>query len=580
MRVRFRTKLLAVVAIAALALVVLVVVGQLTAQQVNDHIVHIKDRQIPLIGLRPRLQSQLDRLTRGFKDAVAASDLDLLAGTGEPKDELLDQLRLARGAVDATEAATLVHDINDYYASAYTVSRRLIKGETGEGMVTGMADMQRLRARAAAQLEKVTSFDAAALTRGFDSVVHAQRTAIRVRMVVSIACLLGVIVLSLWINRGVLRSLSALTDGLGRFADGDFASPIPVSTRDELGDVARQANQMADGLARMRVERDRVDWLRSGRAGLTQETRGALEPTAVADRALGFLCRYMDAPVGALYYVESGGDLRLLGSHGVTRDGEVAAVPDSFQLGEGLVGQAARVSDITVIDQVPAGQLVVRSGLVKSSPASLALVPLLHQGRVVGVMELGRFSPWPEQAIELLSSVREPLAGVIEVARGAAATATLLAETQRQADSLAATRRSLEQKARELAAASAYKSQFLANMSHELRTPLNAIIGFAELMVDGAVPPDSPEHNEFLGDILISGRHLLQLINDVLDLSKVEAGKIEFRPEDLNLGQLVSEVLAILAHRGGRPAGPDRVADRSVPDRPAARSSPAQAGPL
>src|SRR5690606_2672906 len=90
------------------------------------------------------------------------------------------------------------------------------------------------------------------------------------------------------------------------------------------------------------------------------------------------------------------------------------------------------------------------------------------------------------------------------------------------------------------------KSEFLANMSHELRTPLNAIIGFADLMHRGRVGPVSPEHKEYLGDILTSSRHLLQLINDVLDLAKVESGKMEFRPEPLDLGKVVTEVRDIL----------------------------------
>jgi signal transduction histidine kinase len=90
------------------------------------------------------------------------------------------------------------------------------------------------------------------------------------------------------------------------------------------------------------------------------------------------------------------------------------------------------------------------------------------------------------------------------------------------------------------------KSEFLANMSHELRTPLNAIIGFAEVLHEGMVDPASPEHKEFLGDILSSGRHLLQLINDILDLAKVEAGKLDFRPEPVELAVLLGEVTAIL----------------------------------
>jgi PAS domain S-box-containing protein len=103
----------------------------------------------------------------------------------------------------------------------------------------------------------------------------------------------------------------------------------------------------------------------------------------------------------------------------------------------------------------------------------------------------------------------------------------------------------LETQNRRIEEANRLKSEFLANMSHELRTPLNAIIGFAELLHDGRVEPASTQHREFLGDILASGRHLLQLINDVLDLTKVEAGKLELRPEPVDAGQIVREVVAV-----------------------------------
>jgi signal transduction histidine kinase/CheY-like chemotaxis protein len=98
----------------------------------------------------------------------------------------------------------------------------------------------------------------------------------------------------------------------------------------------------------------------------------------------------------------------------------------------------------------------------------------------------------------------------------------------------------------EAARANRLKSEFLANMSHELRTPLNAILGFSELIHDGQVTPEMPEYKEFLADILASGRHLLQLINDVLDLSKVEAGKLEFHPEAVDIARLAAEVISVL----------------------------------
>ncbi len=117
---------------------------------------------------------------------------------------------------------------------------------------------------------------------------------------------------------------------------------------------------------------------------------------------------------------------------------------------------------------------------------------------------------------------------------------------RKRADELRARSSELELQNRRIQEANRLKSEFLANMSHELRTPLNAIIGFAEVLHDGQVDPTSPQHKEFLGDILASGRHLAQLINDILDLAKVEAGKLEFRAEPVLLPKLIGEVVAVL----------------------------------
>jgi signal transduction histidine kinase/CheY-like chemotaxis protein len=117
---------------------------------------------------------------------------------------------------------------------------------------------------------------------------------------------------------------------------------------------------------------------------------------------------------------------------------------------------------------------------------------------------------------------------------------------RKRLEEIRAKSRELETQNRRIQEANRLKSEFLANMSHELRTPLNSIIGFADLLHDGEVDPASPQHREFLGDILKSGRHLLQLINDVLDLAKVEAGKIAFRSESVELERLTAEVAAVL----------------------------------
>src|SRR5581483_4715737 len=121
-----------------------------------------------------------------------------------------------------------------------------------------------------------------------------------------------------------------------------------------------------------------------------------------------------------------------------------------------------------------------------------------------------------------------------------------ITEQKRLQEQLRRKNEELEEQYRRVQEANRLKSEFLANMSHELRTPLNGIIGFAQLMHDEKVGPVSADHKEYLGDILTSSRHLLQLINDVLDLAKVESGKMDFNPEPVAMDQIVSEVRDIL----------------------------------
>jgi signal transduction histidine kinase/DNA-binding response OmpR family regulator len=527
MNLSFRSKLLTLVATAGFALAALVVSSSIIAGRVEKQIDDIRRHYLPKVGLRPQLEAQFERMQRGFQDAVAASDTEKLSRMVELKKEFLQQLAASSGAVDPGLAAALEQAVEDFHTTAMALSNRLIAGETGEGLIIQMTEMQARQKRVAELVDAATVLDKAELTNAFASTAEFQRIGSQLRLAVGIAALVLVVLLSLWISRDMLRGMAQLTAGFRRFGEGDFGAAIPVVSRDELGDLARQANQMAHSLQRLESERSHVDWLKTAQADLSEQLRGELEPREVANRAIAMLCRHLECPVGAVYWADPDGVLRLLGQHALAA-GEAA---QSLSLGEGLVGQAALQTEIIVV-HAPADQLRVTSALAAGSPRSIVLVPLLRIGKVSGVLELASLKPWDPASTELLASVRETLAVALEVARSRAELRALLTKTQRQAE--------------ELTRAGAYKSQFLANMSHELRTPLNAILGFTQLLHEGEVGPLNDQQRDFLGNVLTSSHHLLRLINDVLDLAKVESGKLDFRPESIDLAQTIGEVGAIL----------------------------------
>jgi signal transduction histidine kinase len=258
-RLTFRAKLLGLAGVTAAALAITFVSTHVLAARVETELTFIQQRYVPRLGLDSELDRGVERLERAFQDAVAAHDRDALDGARDERDEVRRKLLDAKAALDPLEVEAATQSLDDYWKRARDVSRRLIDGETGEAIVDAIAAMQTAQRELKERLQRVAAPPGDELAAAFARVLRAQETAREYQAVVSVVCLTLALAMSWALGRSLVRSQAAVARGFARFGRGDFAEPISAPSGDELGDLARDANAMAESLARLYAERRRAE---------------------------------------------------------------------------------------------------------------------------------------------------------------------------------------------------------------------------------------------------------------------------------------------------------------------------------
>src|ERR1700682_3288536 len=319
------------------------------------------------------------------------------------------------------------------------------------------------------------------------------------------------------------NQVRAISDVATAVTEGDLTRQVGVEASGEVAVLKDKLNEMIRNLRETTRVNTEQDWLKTNLERFTRMLQGQRDLSTVSDMILSELAPLVSAQHGVLYTMGNQGDggeqvLRFQAAYGYE---ERKHLSNQFAIGEGLVGQCAKERRRVLMTDVPTDYIRITSGLGDSTPLNIIVLPVLFEGSVRAVIELASFSRFSETHQAFLDHVTESIGLVLNT---------------------------IEDKAEQRAIASKYKSEFLASMSHELRTPLNSLLILAEQLQDNPTGNLTAQQVEYASIIRSSGSDLLTLLNDILDLAKVESGTVRMEMTDVAIEDLRDSLVRDFAH--------------------------------
>jgi signal transduction histidine kinase/DNA-binding response OmpR family regulator/CHASE3 domain sensor protein len=396
------------------------------------------------------------------------------------------------------------------------------------------------------------------------------------------------LLLGMYITRSITVPVAGAVQVAQNIGAGDLNTKVNVGGSIELETLGNALTNMRDSLKRKTEETHRYEWLSTGMNALNEVMRGDKEIAELANELISFMAHYTGACVGAVYVTDdSGNELMLSGRYAFG-----SGIPqERFNMGEGLIGQVASDKKTMSLSDLDEKDIRVRSGLVDTTPRYVIAAPFMFEGQTLGVVELGKFNAFTAVEKEFVEANMEAVGIALNSAISRLKIRELLQETQRQSEELQQQQEELQQsneeleeqtqqlkeqqeelqaaneemeeqtqiveqknqdlelartdielKAKQLEISSKYKSEFLANMSHELRTPLNSLLILSNDLARNKEGNLDGEQVESAQIIAKSGYDLLNLINEILDLSKIEAGKMELNLQEAPVSEISASV--------------------------------------